>query len=327
MVSSVLIPVVTVIMVQTGLTTVTVTMDELKDLVDDIESLAYRGMSALQGIDLNVHHLLNDNEFVMGIIQYTQPSDGFFIPITTNETTDETTIGQMNNMTGTNFRDDDPTHTDSIFATEWCPNAEDYMGDLLFLADSFQMVQDNANAFITTIDGYLGGVGGNVSVSSSIDDALITVTETTGYIDSTMDWFLAHDWILKLILLLLNVVNILLLLSVYCLSKNNIIHDPTRAYQSWILVPLFTVLAVFLVIFTLTTGIIALINADFCSGGSDPGSPQGTVEDAILSVAQYGNLDRTAISNYLNGTTEDAIPETVGMVYEALIYYSSVRIE
>jgi hypothetical protein len=335
MVCSLLIPVVTTILIHIGFTNVTVAMEELKELVDDIESLAYRGWTAVQGLEQNLNHLLNDNEIVVGIIPYTLIDDGPDAGYTTNNTFDDSNhpndlIDQMNDITGADFRDEDAIDSSSVFISEWCPHARDHMGDLLLLSESFQLVQDNANTLITTFDDNFGnGIEGTPSDSASnVEDAFMTVVETTVYIDSTMNWFLAHDWILKLILVLLNAVNILLLLSVYCLSKNNIFHNPTRAYLSWILVPLFATLAAFLLVFTLVTGITALVNADFCAGGSDPGSPHGTLEDVLLSVAQYGDLDRSAMENYLNGTKDhdSGIPEKLGMVYQAVNYYTSVRI-
>lgn len=309
LVASVLIPVVSVIMIQLGLDNVTDAMTELQTLTDDVETLAYRGWNAVRGLQTATRHLLHDNDLVRGILGN----------VTTNIST-----------TGPN---------DSIFVTEWCPNARQQQqqqatgNNFSFLVDAFQSVQDDAEPLVRAFEKYLGGggVGGGTaaatssSSSSFADRSFMTVVETTQYVDSTIEWFLTNDWILKLLVMMLNVVNFLLLLSVYCLSKNNVIHEPTRAYLAWVLVPLLVALTGSLLIVSLTAGVTALVNADFCTGGPDPGSPQGTLEDAILSVVQYGNLDRSSLTQDVNGTMEHTLPGVLGLAYEAVGYYSSVR--
>jgi hypothetical protein len=78
-----------------------------------------------------------------------------------------------------------------------------------------------------------------------------------------------------------------------------------------LLVPVFTVVTVLLLIATAASGVATLLNADFCAGGTELGSPQGTVEDAILSF-QYGSMDRRPVTG------------NVGLVYDSFVYYSSV---
>ena len=125
--------------------------------------------------------------------------------------------------------------------------------------------------------------------------------------------------------MLLNVVNILLVMVVYICSKNNIIHDPTRAFTTYLLLPAFILLTLGLLVLTGVAGIAALFNADFCQGGpggedydstnnniSNNKSPQGTLRDAILSF-EYGTLD-----------TDRQLEGSMALVYDSFAYYSNV---
>ena len=117
-----------------------------------------------------------------------------------------------------------------------------------------------------------------------------------------------------MLILVLNVVNGLLLANVYFLSKNNIIHQPTRLYVAYILIPIFVVSAALLVAVTVAAGLAVLINSDFCSGGSEVAGPQGTIEEAISTIQ---------MQQQLNG---EAPNEALGLVYDAIDYYWKVRI-
>lgn len=50
----------------------------------------------------------------------------------------------------------------------------------------------------------------------------------------------------------------------------------------WLLVPLFIALLVVSTVGTSSIGMAVSLNADFCSGG-DSSSPEGTIEEIILS--------------------------------------------
>jgi hypothetical protein len=185
----------------------------------------------------------------------------------------------------------------------WCPNLNDpgKNSDYWRLEQFDQMltsVLSNKEEMVFFLDLHM-----------PVDDSAFTMTtEATQYVDESIKWAYDHDWLLKLFLMALNVVNFLLLAACYILSKNNIIHPPSRYYLAFFLVPIFSVLTGVTVFMTATFGVGALLNSDFCAGGPAPGSPSGAIEDALL-LHQFGTLDRS---------------EGSGLVYESFKYYAGV---
>ena len=258
----------------------------------------------------------------------------------------------------------------SMIIEEWCPNAFQYINkeELLVWTDSINILNDNTQIMNDVFNMYLGsstGTNNNNNADNDFDmspSAVVTssstnttthhetssstsvfqfVTETTHYIDDTIEWFFNNDWLLKLLLLVLNVVNALLLANVYILSKNNIIHTPTRMYVSYILIPIFVLATLSVLLICTLSGIAVLINVDFCSGGSNNndmrssydgnadggsyGSPQGTIEDVILTLQQKQQHDYNYDSgNAVNGNTTST-REALDIVYDAVGYFWNVR--
>jgi hypothetical protein len=184
---------------------------------------------------------------------------------------------------------------------EWCPNAGETPERFKVLQDAMEQVQSGTQELVEIYEDHV----------PENENGFVVMTQVTKYVDESIDWFFAHDWMWKLLLMVLNVINVLMLLACYSLSKNNIVHLPSRLYLAWLLVPVFTVVTVLLLIATASSGVATMLNADFCAGGTEPGSPQGTVEDAILSF-QYGSMDRRPVTG------------NVGLVYDSFVYYSSV---
>lgn len=184
---------------------------------------------------------------------------------------------------------------------DWCPHQKN--SSLAFLQDSFRVVQDFSLAILE--DDYARYVPSDTTGFQSIQDG-------TTHLENSLDWLMDNQWTFKLVLMILNVINLLLLMVCYIFSKNNIIHPPTRAFTTWLLLPTFLGLTLIFMGITAVAGVATLFNADFCSGGPD-GSPQGTFHDAILSL-DHGSLD---YSRDIDGA--------MGLVYDSFVYYSNVR--
>lgn len=217
-----------------------------------------------------------------------------------------------------------------IFIDDWCPDGMKFLGidELNYWADSInnltEKTQGIRNIFSALETSFPSESFWSDSDDNDRDPSLSTppatsssafkfVTDTTAYVDESIEWFLANDWLLKLLILVLNVINGLLLANVYFISKNNVIHQPTRCYVALVLIPAFVIAAVFVVAVTVATGVGVLINSDFCSGGSDVGGPQGTIEDAILTLQQEQR-------------SQGQVPnEALNLVYDAVDYYWTVR--
>jgi hypothetical protein len=185
----------------------------------------------------------------------------------------------------------------------WCPNLDDASKT----SEYWRLEQ--FDEIFTSVQSYSQEMVQFLDLHMPADDSTFEmVTEATQYVDESINWAYDHDWLLKLFLMVLNVVNLLLLSACYFLSKNNIIHPPSRYYLAFFLVPLFSVLAGATVFMTATFGVGTLLNSDFCAGGPAPGSPAGAIEDAIL-LHQFDTMDRSQVS---------------GLYYESFKYYAGV---
>eukprot|EP00934_Nitzschia_sp_Nitz4_P005002 Nitzschia sp. Nitz4//scaffold159_size51929//23805//26847//NITZ4_006878-RA/size51929-augustus-gene-0.80-mRNA-1//-1//CDS//3329537571//4992//frame0 len=259
MVCSVFVPIVSVFMMQSGWGQIQTAWTEVQDMMDDVESLAYRGWHAMDGL-YHAQTNLTNNKLVQAVVQ---------------------------------------SDTASIFQS-WCPDAAN-SDSLDLLQDAMDSLQSNTDAVVEFL---------NLNLPNSAD-AFIAVTEATTSVDESIQWFFSHDWVWKMYLMVLNVLNVFMLVYCYAMVKNNVIHPPTRMYLAFFIVPLFTVATFLILMVTASSGVASLVNADFCAGGEAPGSPQGTIEDAILSY-QFGTLDRS-----------NAIAGTAGITYLAFDYYAN----
>jgi len=63
----------------------------------------------------------------------------------------------------------------------------------------------------------------------------------------------------------------------------NILPDGLRCFLQRVLQPLFTLCSTIFMFFVVLTCVLAIITADFCSGGAKPGSPTGTIYEILES--------------------------------------------
>ncbi|CAJ1952020.1 unnamed protein product [Cylindrotheca closterium] len=189
------------------------------------------------------------------------------------------------------------TPKESTVFDEWCPNQRN--SSLALLKESFVQVQSFA---IHLEDEYARYVPNDIA-------GFQTITEIASDIEGSLNRVMDNDWMFKFFLMVLNVINLLMVLICQVCSRNNIIHPPTRAYTTWLILPVFFVLTTILMAITAVSGIAALFNADFCSGGEE-GSPQGTFYDAILSY-EHGSLDASIGPD-----------DSMELVYDSFKYYS-----
>ena len=113
------------------------------------------------------------------------------------------------------------------------------------------------------------------------EQGLHAIKDVTVSVDTAVDIIVASDWIPKMYMMVLMVINIFLLAGVV-LNRQNIIFFPFKSMLVWLLVPAFILLLVIATVGTSAIGVLASVNADFCAGG-DSESPRGTLEDIIKS--------------------------------------------
>ncbi|KAG7338842.1 hypothetical protein IV203_012788 [Nitzschia inconspicua] len=340
--ASVLIPVVSIVMMSIGLSTMITSIDELQNWVQDVDALAFRGWTAVRGMktlqDKLIQNGKSDNPLIQGMLDYENnnntaataedpldtflqkhrqqpnPEDDPLLTILSSQQ-QQPQQQQGNKITQT------ATSVSGFFFETWCPGAAQYANQLDFFVDAVATVDLNTKSILQEFQPIQTS-----AALSQTSNYFQVITETTLHIDSALSWFLNNDWLLKLLVLVLNVVNLFLLLNVQLLSKNNIIHHPTRTYVTYILMPIFGVVTLLTTIVTLLFGIAAQVNSDFCAGGPRPGSIQGTLQDAILSILQYGNLNRESyrpINGSISTLQEASQVSPLDLAYAAIDYFST----
>jgi len=269
MIFGVLIPSASLTMMRQGWTKVQIAWDEVKEVVDDVESLAYQGWDALDELKA-AGDTFTQHELINAVLEYNEMASN-----------------------------------SSLFAT-WCPNIRGDDSQSASLRGAMDEFQVRSQTVLSLFELY-------APVESRGFEA---VTQATHSVDQSLQWFFDNDWIWKMYIMVLNVLNVFLLLCVYIFSKNSIIHPPTRFYLTFIVVPLFCAASGLLLMVMAISGVAALLNADFCAGGSGQGSPQGTIRDAILSY-------------YHGSVVPPKTPMTgkIGLAYDAFNYYAEVRAE
>ena len=208
-----------------------------------------------------------------------------------------------NNQLVRGFLDHKQAGSSSSLFSKWCPNANATGDDqLAFLHGAMLDLEEQTDEILAIFTD-------DLPLDSK---AFLRITESTDSVDASLQWFFDHDWIWKMYIMILNVLNIFLLLCVYIFSKNNIIHPPTRFYLTFFVVPLFSVATGLLLMVTAGSGVATLMNADFCTGGSGQGSPQGTIRDAILSF-YHGSI-----------VPKKSSTGNMALVYDSFNYYAEV---
>ena len=270
LVACILIPVATAFLVRYGIKSLVPTWAYIQSINDDVESLAYRGVGIIENLDQAKGHLK--------AIDLT--------PQAVHAKNQSPQPSLYNNAT-------------------WCPG-NSTSGTKL---DSVRL--EYFNQIMTSIQNQLS------NVTQFMDDRIpkndtsfVVVTEANHYVTNSLLWANNHIWLLKFFIMILNVVNLLFIAIVQCLSKNNVIHPPTRFYVSFVLIPLLSALAFLFLFMTAFFGVGTVLNADFCSGGPEPGSPAGSISDAIL-INKFDTMNPPLASH--------------DIIYEAFLYYSNVR--
>jgi hypothetical protein len=116
----------------------------------------------------------------------------------------------------------------------FCPNANANSNDLL---DSLGMytLSETVQSLLTTADSFV------VDYLTDIRPGLVQVTDATRLVDRGIDSVYESDWILKLFLVALNVVNGFFLFGVF-LSKISVVYSAFQAMMAYLLIPLFCLL-------------------------------------------------------------------------------------
>ena len=101
---------------------------------------------------------------------------------------------------------------------------------------------------------------------------------------------------------LFTIISTLFLMATCLITYSHITHEPLEIMTNFLIMPMFICCTLFAIVMTVGTLVGSMMNSDFCAGGNAPGSPQGTVANAML---------------------ERGI-KTQDLTYKSLLYYESV---
>jgi hypothetical protein len=187
----------------------------------------------------------------------------------------------------------------SLQAEDVCPNVNSTSG--AEYSDVFETFYATLEGGLNDIDAFVDDhVSGMVLGLSQLSRASV-------YVDSSIQTAESYDWLVKGFLIGLNTINVFLFIGV-CLTRCGLHHPLYQQFLSWLVVPAFCVVLFGSVLAVVVTSGLAVVNADFCSGGinatvSPYGSPLGTLQDILLE----------------RGYNATQLP------YRALVYYGMVR--
>ena len=134
---------------------------------------------------------------------------------------------------------------------------------------------------------------------------LNTMTRTTTSINRAFETVYDNDWVPKLFVMILAIINLFFLAGVV-LTRFNVVILPLTCMHVWFLMPIFMLLLIVAILATSTFGMMASVNADFCAGGGTNAnttymSPKGTVEEIVLShVSATSDVMYQAFDYYIN---------------------------
>jgi hypothetical protein len=180
-------------------------------------------------------------------------------------------------------------------------------------------IQDSVTEEIYALDGTVLGINNVSNNSDTTNDMEIHLAKILPFlhqltivsesIDRTIDTMYNHDWIIKLFITLMNICVTFFIVGVI-LTRNNIDWPAFQAMITYCMVPSFCLIIVAIVIITCFVVSAAMMNADFCTGGSD------TYRTSVQLSPANTLLDMALTKGYASSS----------LLYQSLSYYGNVRI-
>jgi len=137
----------------------------------------------------------------------------------------------------------------------------------------------------------------NLNEASADLGEVLTISDD---VDGFVGWITDNYWLPKMFVLFLSVFTVFLIGGAWC-SRNNKSTPPLRFMLAYFITPLFVLVLLGGLVTTCGIAAVTIMNADFCSGGDYPGSPEGTVMESLRE----------------QGFSEG------DLVYDSFIYYQS----
>jgi hypothetical protein len=320
---NIMIPPLTFCLFQFGINQFIVTLDELLQVNDVIDSKAYVGLSI-------IHDMIEQNQFLSQLYETNQIYNGMMmIPSFSNDSELRCPISNFmsfNNETTAIAIDDIPQN-------QYDKNKDGIRSRVLL---DFQLKQKLNESILNTpheIINYIAMLqdsimnkmkleqasnaynynGSNENLLVNIIPFLEQITVVTHSIKNGIDSIYNHDWIVKLFAMILNICSVFMIIGVI-LAKSNIVWPAYRCWCIYILVPVFSLSLVALIYMTCIVAMIAMMNSDFCMGGSIASTSSNT-----SIPIQFSPINTIHDMLRLKGYTEQSV------LHQSFEYYGTVR--
>lgn len=193
-----------------------------------------------------------------------------------------------------------------VNATTYCPRVtpDGQHWDLFNILSKIENSMDN----ITTTQAQVHSYTSTAEQDGGTNDDLGTLLNVTMQIERYLDAANDYDYTVKLFVLVLVV---LCSFSIYglILLRCNRSSIGTQRFLAYIIVPLFTLVILAGAVFTGAASSVAIMNADYCSGGIYPGSAEGTMEAILIELGHTpGSIMYDAFVFYKEGCLEGDNP-------------------
>ena len=168
-----------------------------------------------------------------------------------------------------------------INATTYCPRVtpEDNDGSLFGILAKIEHVLPNITTARAQIHAYTTTAERDGGTNTDLESLLNVTMQIERYLEIAND----YDYTAKLFVLVLCVLCAFFVYGLVHLKCNRS-NFGTQNFLAFIITPLFSILVLAGIAFTGASSAVAILNADYCSGGIYPGSSEGTMEAVLIEL-------------------------------------------
>lgn len=186
-----------------------------------------------------------------------------------------------------------------VNATTYCPRVtpEGEDGDLFDILSKIENSMDNISTTQAQIHSYTATAEQDGGTNDDLGSLLNVTMQIERYLDAAND----YDYTVKLFVLVLVVLCSFCVYGLIALRCNRS-SIGTQRFLAYIILPLFTLVVLAGAVFTGAASSVAIMNADYCSGGIYPGSAEETMEAVLIELGHTpGNIIYDAFDFYKGG--------------------------
>jgi hypothetical protein len=191
-------------------------------------------------------------------------------------------------------------------ATTYCPRAtpENEDGSLFDILSKIEHSMPSITTAQTQIHHYTRVAEQDGGMNSDLEALLNVTMQVERYLDLAND----YDYTAKLFVLVMCVLSAFFVYGLLLLrcDRSNL---GMQRFLAYIIIPIFTLVILAGAVFTGAASSLAVMNADYCSGGTYPGSAEGTMEAVLVELGHTpGDIIYDAFVFYKEGCLEGDDP-------------------